>query len=72
MKNVILINHAKMTQLAEDDEEFLAIMADFRQSEKAYLELYRQLIPEQQEILTELIGRLSELHLRQLELLMDL
>lgn len=53
----------------ENDYEYISIQEDFREAEAAYLELYRGLSPDQQEVLTEFIGRLSELYQKQLELL---
>lgn len=62
-------DYYKFQELLENDGEYISIVEDFREAEAEYLALYRQLTPDQQQTLTEYIGKLSELHLRQLDLL---
>ena len=69
MQNKTYAQYCKKSDLLENDIEYQAIMADFRVAEAEYLDLYQKLTPDQQEVLTELIGKLSELHLRETELL---
>jgi hypothetical protein len=66
------VEYAKFQELLENDGEYISITEDFREAEAEYLKFYRQLSPDQQQTLTEYIGKLSELHLRQLELLISL
>ena len=62
-------DYYKFQELLGNDGEYISIVEDFREAEAEYLALYRQLTPDQQQTLTEYIGKLSELHLRQLDLL---
>ena len=62
-------DYYKFQELLENDGEYISIVENFREAEAEYLALYRQLTPDQQQTLTEYIGKLSELHLRQLDLL---
>ena len=55
--------------LAENDNEYQGLWADFRSAEAEYLKLYRELTTSQQQVLTEFIGRLSELYQREMELI---
>lgn len=68
-----MTNHSdyndKFQKLLENDYEYISIQEDFREAEAAYLALYREMTPQQQEVLTEFVGKLSELYLRQIELL---
>jgi len=59
----------KFQKLLENDYEYISIQEDFREAEAAYLALYRKMPPQQQVVLTEFVGKLSELYLRQMELL---
>ena len=72
MSDTITTIFDRLQEETESNYEYLSIQVDYREAEAEYLKLYRQLTPDQQETLTEYIGKLSECYQRLLELLAEM